>query len=184
MFRDAPPVYPLPGFCEPFSSLSHLLGVLALLVVGVVLLRRARGHRVRQLGLLVFVFAGVLTLSMSATYHMLPLAGTGRAVLRRLDHAAIFLMIAATFTPIHGILFERWGRWGMLALIWTVGILGMVIKSIFFGSFPESLSLALYLGMGWLGLYAGVVLARRHGLRFIIWLLAGARVHAIRAQMD
>ena len=54
----------------------------------------------------------VFLLSMSGVYHMMESGGTARAVMGRLDHSAIFVLIAGTFTPVHGILFRGWARWG------------------------------------------------------------------------
>ncbi|NIR95541.1 MAG: DNA-binding protein, partial [Gammaproteobacteria bacterium] len=59
--------------------------------------------------------------------------------------------IAGTFTPIHGLLFTRSLRWGILLLIWAIAITGITLKSIFFNDIAEWLGLTLYLGLGWVG---------------------------------
>ena len=69
--------------------------------------------------------------------------------MRRLDHAAIFVLIACSFTPVHTILFRGWGRQGMLLLVWTVAIAGITLKMIFFQRNAT---------------WAGVGLIPRHGL--------------------
>jgi channel protein (hemolysin III family) len=156
-------IYPIPGFAEPFSSLSHLLSTAIFLVVGGFLLRRGRGSALRLLSLGIFVFSTVFLLSMSGVYHLLTPGGTGRMVLQRLDHAAIFAIIAGSFTPVHAILFTGWGRWGVLLLIWTLATTGITLKVIFFDSIPEGLGLTFYLGLGWIGLASGITLWRRFG---------------------
>src|SRR4051794_4002693 len=110
---------PLPGFTEPASSLSHLFGAGLFTVLGAVLLWRGRGSASRVTFLGVYVFATVFLFSMSGVYHMLPFEGAPRAVLERLDHSAIFVLIAGTFTPAHGLLFRGWQRWLPLVLIWS-----------------------------------------------------------------
>ena len=158
---------PIPGFSDPFSSLSHLLGAGAFTVAGFFLLRRGRGSASRLFVLGVFVFSCVFLLSMSGVYHLLAPGGAGHTVLQRLDHAGIFLLIAGSFTPVHWILFRGWGRWGVLLLIWSLAITGITLKAIFFDSIPESLGLTLYLGLGWIGLASGISVGRRYGFLLV-----------------
>src|SRR4029077_16650438 len=112
-------------------------------------------------------------LAMSGVYHLLPLGSGGRQVLGRLDHSAIFVLIAGTFTPTHGILFRGWQRWGPLLAIWTVAVAGIVLKAVFFSSVEEWLGLMLYLVLGWLGAASAVVLGYRYGVSFLRPLLWG-----------
>src|SRR5215213_5458383 len=108
------PLTPIPGFADPFSSLSHLLGAVVFLALGFVLIRRGAGNTARVVSLLIFILGSVLLLSVSGTYHLLDPTGTAREVMRRLDHAAIFVLIACSFTPPHVIMFRGAGRWGVL----------------------------------------------------------------------
>lgn len=179
-----PPIYPIPGFSDPVSSLSHLLGAGVFLVLSLFLLRRGGGNWGRVFFLGVFAFAGVFLLSMSGVYHLLAPDGIGRAVLQRLDHGAIFVLIAGTFTPVHGILFRGWLRWLPLFLIWTVAATGITLKTIFFNDVSEWLGLALYLGMGWIGISSGVSLYKRFGFRFIRPLLWGALAYTAGAVLE
>jgi channel protein (hemolysin III family) len=156
-------IYPIPGFAEPFNSLSHLLGAGAFAVLGFFLLRRGQGSVPRLLSLAVFVFSCAFLLSMSGVYHLLSAGGTGHRVLQRLDHAAIFTLIAGSFTPVHWMLFRGWGRWGVLSLIWGLAATGIALKAIFFDRIPEWLGLSLFLGLGWIGLASGFALWRRYG---------------------
>lgn len=159
--------YPIPGFSEPVSSLTHLLSAGVFAVVGFFLLRKSRGSVARMFALGVFVFTCLFLLSMSGVYHLLEAGGAGHKVLQRLDHAAIFALIAGSFTPIHWILFRGWGRWGVLVLIWSLAITGLTLKVIFFESIPEWLGLTFFLGLGWIGLASGAVLWRRYGFALI-----------------
>lgn len=104
--------------------------------------------------------------------------------MQRLDHAAIFVFIASTFTPIHTIVFKGVWRWGMLAFIWTCAIVGVTLKSIFFDSTPYALGMSLYLAMGWVGLVSGVALARRFGVRFVLPLVGGAVAYTGGAMIE
>ena len=146
---------PILGFADPVSSWSHLLGAGIAFVGGFFLWHRGRGNAARMTSLMVFSFSLVFLFSMSGTFHMLEFGGTARDVLRRLDHAGIWLLIAGTFTPIHVILFRGGMRWAILLLIWVLAITGLVLEVVFFTSFPESLLLSFFLGLGWLGAVSG-----------------------------
>lgn len=177
-------VNPIPGFAEPVSCWTHLLGAGVFLVLGIALLRRGRGHWGRLAALAIFAFACILLLAISGTYHLLPPGGAAREVLRRLDHAAIFTLIAGTFTAVHAILFCGPWRWGMIAAIWSMAAAAITIKTIFFHNIPEWLSLTLYLGMGWVGLLSGGVLYRRFGGRFVKLLVYGGLAYTLGAVLE
>jgi channel protein (hemolysin III family) len=177
-------VIPITGFSDPVSSLSHLLGALAFLCLSVVLLGHRRGHWARSACLAVFALASVLLPAISGTYHLLTPDTVGRDVMQRLDHAAIFYLIAGTFTPVHGLLFKGFWRWGMLTLIWVLAIASITIKSIFFTSIGELLGLSMYLGLGWLGLISSVLLVRRYGFRFTRFLIYGGLAYTAGAVLE
>lgn len=116
-------------------------------------------------------------------YHLLA-HGAGRDVVQRLDHAAIFILIASTFTPIHAILFVGPWRWGMLLFIWAFAACGVSLKSIFFTSTPEWLGVSLYVAMGWIGLASMIALVRRHSFQFIAPLLFGGLAYTAGAAIE
>jgi channel protein (hemolysin III family) len=174
----------IPGFSDPVSSLSHLAGALVFAILGGFLIVRGRGNARRVLALAVFAFSCVLLLSLSGVYHLLTPQTAARGVLLRLDHAAIFVLIAGSFTPVHAILLhERWQRY-LLAGIWAAAIIGLVLKTVFFNATPQWLGLLMYLGLGWLGVISTVALARRFGVRFILPLVWGALAYTIGALVD
>ncbi len=177
-------IHPIPGFSEPFSSLSHLLPIGVFAGLGIALLMRSRGHAARVASLAVYVFACVFLLAMSGVFHLLEPGGTPRLVLQRLDHAAIFIQIAGTFTPLHILLFRGFWRWGILALVWGLAIGGLTLKSIYFDALPESVGLLMYLGLGWMGLLSAVALYRWHGTRFLRPLVYGAIAFTLGAVID
>lgn len=174
----------IPGFAEPFSSLSHLLGSGVFALLSVPLLRHGAGQRGRLVSLAIFCLGTVFLLSMSGVFHLLDTNGTAWNVMRRLDHAAIFILIASSFTPIHFILFRGWPRWGVIALVWSFASTAITMKTIFFDSVPEALGLSLYLGMGWIGLGTGIALWRRHGFLFIAPLFWGGVAYTIGGVLE
>lgn len=176
------PILPIPGFAEPFSSISHLIVGNTLFGVALpFLLYHGRGSGWRQLYLWVFGLSSLFLLSMSGVYHLLGEGFTREEVLRRLDHAAIFVLIAGTFTAAHGILFKGLWRWGFISLLWLGVAAAITLKTVFFHSVSQALGLALYLGFGWLGLTSGIKLWRRYGYRFIRPVLWGGVAYSIGA---
>jgi len=177
-------VTPIPGFSEPFSSLSHLAGAGLFLLLSIFLVRRGRDDTGRVISLVIFSIGSILLLSISGVYHLLDPQGAARKVLQVLDHACIFILIACSFTPIHYILFRGWGRWGALALIWTIAVAAITLKILYFKTMPDALSLSLYLGMGWIGLGSGIALWRRFGFHFVEPILWGGIAYSIGAVLE
>jgi len=174
----------IPGFSEPFSSISHLLGALIFFVYGIKLIYMARCHFGWAIAVGVFVLSGVFLLSMSGVFHLLELQGVNRAVLQRLDHAGIFALIAGTFTPVHSILFTGFWRWGFLITIWSLAIAGITLKSIFFNDLAEWVGLVAYLGLGWLGILSAYLTHRLHGFTIIKPLVYGALAYTAGASLE
>ncbi|HMO87242.1 MAG TPA: hemolysin III family protein, partial [Lacipirellulaceae bacterium] len=84
----------------------------------------------------------------------------------------------------HIILFRGWGRWGMLALVWGFAATAITLKTMYFTSMPDGLGLALYLGMGWLGVYSGTSIWRRFGRRYMEPILLGGLAYSIGAVLE
>jgi channel protein (hemolysin III family) len=126
----------------------------------------------------------VLLLSLSGVYHLLTPETAARGVLMRLDHAAIFILIAGSFTPVHVMLLRNRWQQNLLVGIWAAAIAGLALKTVYFDAMPAWLGLAMYLGLGWLGTISTVAIARRRGLRFVLPLLWGALAYTVGALAD
>jgi hemolysin III len=97
--------------------------------------------------------AGLLAmLGFSAAYNLWPIS-RGKWLLRRLDHSSIYILIAATYTPVFAQLQDRVFAMSLLAGVWSVAAVGIVLKLFFPGRF-DRVSIGLYLAMGWSGLIA------------------------------
>lgn len=174
-------VHPIPGFYEPVNAILHLGAGGVFAVLGVRLIWRSRGDRTRVALLSVFAFACVFMLSMSGVYHMLTDGGAGSAVLFRLDKAAIFVLIAGTFTPVHGLLFRSIVRWAGLGLMWAAAATGVTLVTIFFDRMPYGLGTTLYLALGWITSISVIAAWRRRGFRYIRSVLAGGLAYSVGA---
>ena len=158
---------------ETANSLSHgialLLAIAALpvLVVGAV----RDGGAAGIVGASIFGATMVLLYLASTIYHALPV-GRAKRVFMILDHCAIFLLIAGTYTPfVLGVLEGSWG-WSLFGVVWGLAVSGIVLKAVF-GNRYQMLSTALYLGMGWLVVIAAYPLIHSIERAGLIWLVAG-----------
>jgi len=137
---------------EVANSLSHGLGALLAAVFSPQLIAHAlEAGWVHGLAASVYCASMILLFSVSAAYHWLP-PGATKALLRRLDHAAIFLFIAGSYTPFMlGSMADEGGYW-ILGLVWLVATVGTVAKCANRLTHPV-LSTAAYLGLGWLAVF-------------------------------
>lgn len=164
---------------ERANSLSHGIGLLLALVAAPVLIVAAagQGNALNIVGASVFAITMVMLYFSSVLYHALP---PGRAKHRcgKIDHGAIYLFIAGTYTPFSlGVLNGDWG-WTLFGLIWGLAVVGLVLKAFEKLSHPL-LSTGLYLAMGWLVLIAAVPLLERVALAGIGWLVAGGLAYTV-----
>jgi hemolysin III len=158
---------------EIANAVSHGIGLAAALVGAGFLLSAAirLGSAWNIIGCSVFAGAMVALYLSSTLYHALPDGGAKR-YFRVLDHAAIFLLIAGTYTPITlGVLRGAWG-WTLFGLVWGLAALGVTLKAAG-GARSPRISTGLYLIMGWLILIAVGPLWSRMPIAGILWLLAG-----------
>ncbi|MFN8391678.1 MAG: hemolysin III family protein [Bdellovibrionota bacterium] len=177
-------VSPVLGIAEPASAFSHLFAALVFTWLSVLLLRRTTGSSSKRRGMRVYCSSVVTLLIVSGMYHLFSRDLVIRDVLQRIDHASIFIVIAATFTPIHLALFENAWRWAMLAVVWSLAGIGVLLSLLFLKSVPENVCLTFYLGLGWIGLVSGSLLFKRFGFAFILPLLLGALAYTAGAVGD
>lgn len=147
---------------ERFNSYTHLAGVVAALVGSVLLVwpAIAAGAGWKVLAFVIYSVSLLALYSFSSLYHSC--RGPRKALFRQLDHLAIYLLIAGTYTPFLLVSLRESGGWWMFALIWSLAALGMILESV-----PKESrrfwSIAVYLLMGWLAMFLikplGAVLA-------------------------
>jgi hemolysin III len=140
------------------DAVVHVIGLLAVLAGCVLLAVHAQGlpgWRI-PIALGLYALGMVATFGCSAAYNMSP-PGPRRALLRRLDHAAIFLMIAGTYTPVALLAIDGWQGMALFAFVWAGALLGAAMKLVAPGRF-ERTAIAAYLFLGWVGAVAMVPL--------------------------
>ena len=174
-------IYPLPGLYEPFNAISHLAAAGVFAVLSVQLIRRNRGDALRVALLSVFALASVLMLSTSGVYHMLAADGFASKILYRLDLAAIFVLIAGTFTSLHGLYFKGAARWIGLALMWIAALIGLTVTVIFLASIPDGVNTLVYVLLGWITGVSLIMTWRKHGWQDVRLIVCGGLAYSIGA---
>ncbi len=158
---------------ELANTLTHALGVVASVVGGTALIVAAAlgGDPWMVVGVSIFAASLVLLYSASTAYHAVR-PGRLKERLMVLDHAAIYVLIAGSYTPfVLGALRGGWG-WTLFGVVWGLAAAGFAFKWFFTGRFRRT-STAIYLGMGWLVLVAAGPLVRSVDGATLAWLVGG-----------
>jgi len=158
---------------EIANSVSHGLGLVATLTAFPILVVAAsqRGGAAGIVGAIVFATSMVLMYLASTLFHALPGCRTKR-VFQILDHSAIYILIAGTYTPFTlGVLRGNWG-WTLFGIVWGLAVVGTVFKSLG-GVRYTTLSTWVYLAMGWLVLIAAKTVWTLVPGWGLFWLAAG-----------
>ncbi|MDO5718425.1 MAG: hemolysin III family protein [Tissierellia bacterium] len=169
---------------EIINSVSHGIG--AILTIGFtipIISRAARlGDRVKMMSFTVYMICLTLMFLTSTLYHGIRNLKAKR-IFRILDHCAIFLCIAGTYTPI--LLLGVGGRVGkiMLAIVWALAVFGIIMKLVSFKKADlnktEKLSLTLYLAMGWISILIVNKILRTLGIKFFLYIIFGGILYSV-----
>lgn len=158
---------------ERVNILTHGAGAIAAAIGGAVLvvLAALRGDAWTVASVALYA-ATLLLLYVASTLYHFAVHPRVRRRLRILDHCAIYLLIAGTYTPfMMGPLRGPWG-WTLFGVVWGLAAAGVVFKLFFTGRFNR-ISTGIYLGMGWLIVVAGGVMVDRMQVTTLGWLVAG-----------
>ena len=167
---------------DPFSGLSHLLGALmSLAAIPYMLVHLPeQGFGLYLASYLVFGISMFCMFAASAVYHLMEISEAGIHALKRVDHMAIYIMIAGSYTPFCLIGLDNPQAWWMFGIIWGIAFAGILTK-IFWLHAPRWFSTLLYLGMGWISLFVYKPLSQALSAEAIEWLLAGGICYTIGA---
>jgi len=164
---------------ERANVITHAAGlVFSIIGLGVLVSRAVTsGSILGIVGGSVFGISLVFLYSTSTFYHMVSDPQTKR-ILRTLDHMAIYILIAGTYTPI--VLINLGGVWGwsLFGVIWALALIGIVYKMFFTGRF-ETLSTLVYITMGWLVFVAVKPMLEAVAIPGLIWIAAGGLLYSI-----
>jgi hemolysin III len=170
----------LPSAREPWSAFTHLLGLLGAIVGLVFLVLEAGADGVRLTGALIFGISLIALFAASTAYHYFDLGGDANGKLRRLDHAAIYLLIAGTYVPSLIHLLEGTWRITMLTVIGVLAVAGVLFKMVWFNTSSKGGAL-LYVAMGWVIVVAAHEIWPVISPRQATFLIGGGLIYTLGA---
>lgn len=165
---------------EPINSLTHWVGAVLALAGLIALLIVGWGTPLKVISLIVYGASLIFLFSASATYHMVQAKDKALEIFRKVDHAAIYCLIAGTYTPFCINAFTGFWKWGMLTIIWSLAIIGIVIK-VFIIRSPRWLNAGIYVAMGWLCVGASGQLLAALPAWVLTWLIIGGVTYTLGA---
>ena len=163
---------------EVASVVTHAVGVVLSVVALAAMLMLAGGEFLKVVSAAVFGGSLVLLYASSTLYHFCTSA-RWKSLFQALDHACIYLLIAGSYTPITLITLRGVTGWWLFGTVWTLAILGVLIKTFRKGKKAHWISTLLYLAMGWLILFAMGPLVRGLPMAGVWWLVAGGFTYSL-----
>jgi hemolysin III len=168
---------------DPVSAATHLFWCVPAFFFTALLLRLARGDRLRWWSVACFGASMCLLYAASGTYHALRVTPRVLEFFRLLDHSAIYVLIAGTYTPVFAVLLRGPLRAWLLGLVWGLALVGIACKWLL--PIPVySITVGLYLALGYIGVIPMVQLVRAVGLRGMAWGVAGGLLYSVGAVFD
>jgi hemolysin III len=167
-------------FRQPVSGLTHLAGAISAIVGQVVLLNMSGGQLFGKISLMVYSASLFLMFLASGVYHLIRSSPKVIGLLRQLDHAAIYLLIAGTYTPFCIYAFEGFWKWGLLTVIWGLAAAGIAVK-VWMIHAPRWITAGVYVVMGWLVVFAFSEIMRTLPPTAITWLVIGGVTYTLGA---
>ncbi|MFH2040249.1 MAG: hemolysin III family protein [Chloroflexota bacterium] len=164
---------------EPFNGISHLAGAITAFFGGITLLVIGWTGMIKIISVIIYSISLISMFSASATYHLTNVKPHIEKILRKVDHSAIFLLIAGTYTPFCMNAFTGFWRWGFLSIIWGIAAIGIMVKIFYIGA-PRWLNAAMYVLMGWISILAVRQMAALP-LGTLIWLIVGGVIYTFGA---
>jgi len=167
---------------DPVSALTHFIGFLITIPCTAMLIYIANkeSDMLHVISMAIFGAALMLLYGASSVYHAFNTSEKVNAILRRVDHMMIFVLIAGTYTPVCLLpLRGPWG-WTILVLVWAIAIAGIVLKALWIDA-PRWLSSAIYVFMGWLVIVAFVPLVNSVPAGGIALMISGGVTYTLGA---
>ena len=165
---------------DPGSAITHFIAmILSVLAAMPLLLKSYRdtgNFSLTSLSLAIFIISMILLYAASTTYHTLDISPKVNKLLRKIDHMMIFILIAGTYTPVCMVVLGDRTGWMLLALVWSIAVLGITIKACWI-TCPKWFSSVLYIAMGWVCILAFTKIVRALPSTAFGWLLAGGIIY-------
>ncbi len=165
---------------EKISFYTHFFGAISALVGLAFLIHLSFGNSNFMIISFVYGLSVFFLFSASSLYHALKKAENEISFWRKLDHVAIFFMIAGSYTPICYMFLDGYWQVGAIVLQWTLVFLGLLFK-LFFLNAPRFLNTSVYLMMGWMAIVLMKMLYSSMSILSFVLLMAGALAYTVGA---
>lgn len=163
---------------EPGSAITHFIAMMLAVFASTPLLIKTAvsDGGVAFAAMAVFMLSMIALYGASALYHSVVVKDRILRIFRKIDHMMIFVLIAGSYTPICLIVLDKAAGYTLFAVVWTIAIVGMVIKAVWI-TCPKWFSSILYIAMGWvcLGVFGPLWNTLPHSA--FLWLLAGGIIY-------
>ena len=165
---------------DPGSAITHFIAMLAAICATTPLLLKAAREtdNTHFISLLIFILSMIGLYAASTIYHTLDISPKVNRLLRKLDHMMIFILIAGTYTPVCMIVLGDKTGWVLLALVWTIAIVGIIINACWI-TCPKWFSSLIYIAMGWVCILAFTKIVSALSPAGFAWLLAGGIIYTV-----
>ncbi|WP_027634278.1 PAQR family membrane homeostasis protein TrhA [Clostridium hydrogeniformans] len=169
-------------FREPINGFTHVFGAIVSLVGLILMLVKVLSSKnfspASLSSAIIFGLSLILLYTTSGVYHLLNSSEKVLSFMRKLDHSMIFVLIAGTYTPICLIALSGGFKWGLLIGIWSIAILGILFKMIWFNA-PRWISTFTYIFMGWIVVCFFSPLSKILNIYGFIWMFIGGLFYTI-----
>ena len=163
---------------DPGSAITHFIGMMMAMLAALPLLVKAAREpdMIHLVSLAIFIVSMILLYAASTIYHSLNLSERTNRILRKIDHMAIFVLIAGTYTPVCLLVLGGSTGRNLCLLVWGIALAGILIKA-FWITCPKWFSSLIYIAMGWVCVLAFTQLLNVLSPAAFGWLLAGGIIY-------
>ncbi|MCO1603975.1 PAQR family membrane homeostasis protein TrhA [Desulfosporosinus nitroreducens] len=165
---------------EPVNTWTHFVLFVAAIVGLVFLIILSKNNISKLITMTVYGVSMILLYGASSLYHWVRTTPQKELLLKKVDHIAIYLLIAGSYTPVFYYGLEGAWRWAMLSVVWGLAFIGMLLK-IWFIHAPRYVSSAFYLSLGWIALVPFLQLIKNLPMGAIILMALGGLTYTVGA---
>ncbi len=165
---------------EPGNALTHFVTFIASIVGLVFLVILSKNNVSKLVTMTIYGISVIFLYGASSLYHWIKASPRKVEILRKLDHVAIYLLIAGSYTPVFFYGLNGAWKWAMLAAVWALAIAGVFLK-IWFISIPRHVSTAFYVTLGWIALVPFLQLFNNLPAGAVYLMITGGAAYTIGA---
>lgn len=165
---------------EPVNTWTHLISFMGAIIGLVFLIIISKNDISKLVTMTIYGLSMIMLYGASSVYHWVQTTPQRELLLKRVDHIAIYFLIAGSYTPVFYYGLEGAWRWVMLTVVWTLALVGMALK-IWFIHAPRYVSATFYVSLGWIALVPFLELIKHLPIGAIILMALGGVVYTMGA---